>query len=123
MKCSKCRHDNPDKAKFCLECGSPMSVTCGNCGEELPPGAKFCLECGTRVGEDGSTLQDQFEIMQQALPSSLAEKLSVQADEVARGQKSGQPAGEGPSLLWRARNPHELIVRPVFQHKDARQDR
>jgi hypothetical protein len=50
MNCAACGHDNPERAKFCLECGAPFAARCGNCGVELPPAAKFCLECGTRVG-------------------------------------------------------------------------
>lgn len=50
MNCAACGHANPERAKFCLEDGSPFAARCGSCGLELPPAAKFCLECGTRVG-------------------------------------------------------------------------
>jgi class 3 adenylate cyclase len=50
MRCSACGHDNPERAKFCLECGARFAVTCAQCSTELPAGAKFCLECGTPVG-------------------------------------------------------------------------
>jgi len=50
MICSACRHDNPERAKFCLECGQRMVAACPQCGTELPPAAKFCLECGHRLG-------------------------------------------------------------------------
>ncbi len=49
MICPECRHDNPERAKFCLECGARFPATCSACGTPLPPGAKFCLECGARV--------------------------------------------------------------------------
>ena len=49
MLCAACRHDNPDRAKFCLECGARLAPSCPRCGTELPAGAKFCLECGHRV--------------------------------------------------------------------------
>ena len=49
MICPACRHDNPDRAKFCLECGQRFAPSCPQCGTELPPGAKFCLECGHRL--------------------------------------------------------------------------
>src|SRR5437899_2228850 len=49
MLCAACRHDNPDRAKFCLECGARLAPSCPQCGTELPPGAKFCLECGHRM--------------------------------------------------------------------------
>jgi class 3 adenylate cyclase/tetratricopeptide (TPR) repeat protein len=50
MNCSACRHDNPERAKFCLECGQRLAAACPQCGTELPPAAKFCLECGHRLG-------------------------------------------------------------------------
>src|SRR5919106_6869998 len=46
MKCTRCQHENPPQAKFCLECGARLTLTCSRCGTELPPEAKFCLECG-----------------------------------------------------------------------------
>jgi len=50
MICASCRHDNPERAKFCLECGQRLAAACPQCGTELPPAAKFCLECGHRLG-------------------------------------------------------------------------
>jgi class 3 adenylate cyclase/ribosomal protein L40E len=46
MNCTRCQHENPPQAKFCLECGAKLALTCSQCGTELPPEAKFCLECG-----------------------------------------------------------------------------
>jgi class 3 adenylate cyclase/predicted ATPase len=45
MKCPKCRHENPDNAKFCIECASPMEFHCPNCGAITPATGKFCMEC------------------------------------------------------------------------------
>ena len=50
MKCLRCQHENPLRAKFCLECGARLALACGKCHSELPTGAKFCLECGEPVG-------------------------------------------------------------------------
>jgi class 3 adenylate cyclase len=47
VNCTSCGHDNPEKAKFCLECGQAFALRCSSCATELPTGAKFCLECGT----------------------------------------------------------------------------
>ena len=49
MNCASCGHDNPDSARFCLQCGTPFALRCAGCGAELPGGAKFCLECGAAV--------------------------------------------------------------------------
>jgi class 3 adenylate cyclase/predicted ATPase len=45
MKCPKCQHENPDNAKFCIECASPMEFHCPNCGAVTPATGKFCMEC------------------------------------------------------------------------------
>ncbi len=46
MKCPKCQFENPDKAKFCIECGVPMEFICPQCSAINPVKGKFCLECG-----------------------------------------------------------------------------
>ncbi len=50
MQCPRCRHENPARAKFCLECGQRLPSSCGACGTELPDTARFCPECGRPVG-------------------------------------------------------------------------
>ena len=45
MRCSKCGAENPDRAKFCVECAAPFAHRCPSCNAENPPNAKFCLEC------------------------------------------------------------------------------
>ena len=55
MLCPSCRHENPDRAKFCLECGARLASSCPQCGTELPAGAKFCLECGHRIASGEGT--------------------------------------------------------------------
>ncbi|MEZ4404823.1 MAG: zinc ribbon domain-containing protein [Kofleriaceae bacterium] len=76
MRCSKCGHDNPPGAGFCLNCGNslhaagpansgglgaspggaPVSTagqgpglpaTCPSCRTDNPPGMRFCRNCGT----------------------------------------------------------------------------
>jgi class 3 adenylate cyclase len=49
MTCGNCGHQNPQEAKFCLECGNSLTVACPNCATTTPPGSKFCLECGTAL--------------------------------------------------------------------------
>ena len=85
MICPACRHDNPERAKFCLECGQRFAASCPQCGTELPPAAKFCLECGHRLGVaeaapvSSPTVPLRREDFQARLPSytpkHLAEKI------------------------------------------------
>jgi class 3 adenylate cyclase/tetratricopeptide (TPR) repeat protein len=43
--------DQPERARFCNECGSPMAVpVCIACNAELMPSARFCNECGAPQG-------------------------------------------------------------------------
>src|SRR2546427_8163049 len=51
LPCSSCGHENPSRARFCLECGGPLALRCPGCQAELPAAAKFCLECGTPVAQ------------------------------------------------------------------------
>jgi class 3 adenylate cyclase/tetratricopeptide (TPR) repeat protein len=54
MLCPRCRHENPARAKFCLECGQRLALACVACGAELPETAKFCPECGRPVAAAGA---------------------------------------------------------------------
>ena len=55
MRCPRCRHENPARAKFCLECGQRLSPACVACGAEIPETAKFCSECGRPVAAGVAT--------------------------------------------------------------------
>src|SRR5215472_6003238 len=47
MRCSKCGAENPERKKFCGDCGTPLANLCPKCGAENPAGKRFCGECGT----------------------------------------------------------------------------
>ena len=49
MTCPSCSAENVAGAKFCIECGTRLTVGCPSCGTVNAPGAKFCAECGTRL--------------------------------------------------------------------------
>jgi len=48
VRCHKCNADNEVDAKFCKQCGSPLtkSKPCPNCDELNDPDARFCDNCG-----------------------------------------------------------------------------
>jgi class 3 adenylate cyclase/tetratricopeptide (TPR) repeat protein len=49
--CGHCSTQNPDGARFCMNCGSPLQLRCPSCGEAVPPEARFCMNCGAQVRE------------------------------------------------------------------------
>jgi class 3 adenylate cyclase/tetratricopeptide (TPR) repeat protein len=70
MKCPRCQHDNPEGARFCEECASPLARTCSNCGTALSVTAKFCHACAHPAGARTSSLApDSY------TPKHLAEKI------------------------------------------------
>jgi Double zinc ribbon/Adenylate and Guanylate cyclase catalytic domain len=50
MRCPKCKTENPEGKKFCVECGVRLSLNCAACGAPLAAGEKFCGECGAAIG-------------------------------------------------------------------------
>jgi len=54
VKCSACEAENKDGAKFCNECGAPLSLRCPHCGSGVRAGQKFCDECGTPLRGSGT---------------------------------------------------------------------
>jgi len=56
MNCASCDHRNPDAARFCNRCGTPLEISCGTCSQPNPPASRFCNHCGTQLVEP--TAQD-----------------------------------------------------------------
>jgi class 3 adenylate cyclase len=73
MKCPRCQQENPPRAKFCLECATPLALECANCGTQLPAGAKFCFECATPVSVAAS--RSRFVSPEAYTPRHLAERI------------------------------------------------
>jgi hypothetical protein len=72
MKCPRCQHDNPQGARFCEECATPLARSCSNCGTALSGTAKFCHACAHPVAAAAGTpsrTPDSY------TPKHLAEKI------------------------------------------------
>jgi class 3 adenylate cyclase/tetratricopeptide (TPR) repeat protein len=115
MQCSRCQHENPQHAKFCLECGGRLALTCAKCRAELPGSAKFCLECGTPVGPE-----PQARSPQSYTPKHLAERIltSKAALEGERKQVTVLFADlKGSMELLADRDPEEArkLLDPVLE--------
>ena len=46
MRCQNCSTENPEGAKFCIQCGNPFQRLCQKCGFGNPSEARFCAQCG-----------------------------------------------------------------------------
>jgi class 3 adenylate cyclase len=75
MTCARCGTANPEAAKFCLNCGSPLAGRCVSCGAELAPAARFCVSCGQPVGASTASEEVRLERLAAAMPAPLAEKV------------------------------------------------
>jgi class 3 adenylate cyclase len=45
MRCPSCHSENPEGAKFCIQCARALKRLCMKCGFENPPEARFCEQC------------------------------------------------------------------------------
>ncbi len=92
MHCRHCGSENPEEARFCIECGAVLHNRCANCGLENLLRAKFCATCGTslegqsRVQSLGSRVQAPRPPASYT-PSHLAER--ILAEQTARETRGG----------------------------------
>src|SRR5713101_10209777 len=90
MRCTHCGTDNPETAKFCIECAAPFPRQCPKCGTENPPQAKFCAECATSLTEQAAasapvprdtpavqSLPPTARIVERAVPEAERRQLTV----------------------------------------------
>ena len=55
MRCSKCNSENPEGAKFCIDCAAPLASRCPKCGRENISRAKFCANCAAPLSASPPT--------------------------------------------------------------------
>ncbi|HSR11087.1 MAG TPA: adenylate/guanylate cyclase domain-containing protein [Thermodesulfobacteriota bacterium] len=75
MRCPRCRTENKEGAKFCLECGSRFEIACPQCGRPLPASAKFCDECGRQLTKPQESPAVDYSKPESYTPKPLAEKI------------------------------------------------
>jgi class 3 adenylate cyclase len=56
MTCTKCKTENPEGLKFCIECGGPLKAGCAACGFENLPRANYCGQCGAPLSPPSAQL-------------------------------------------------------------------
>src|SRR5262245_50620940 len=66
MRCASCGAENPEAAKFCIECAAPFTRRCPGCGFDNPPRAKFCAECAFPLTAEVSSPKSQVESLEES---------------------------------------------------------
>jgi hypothetical protein len=84
-------HENPEGARFCLQCGAPMQAGCP-LGHTNPPGAAFCGECGANLRSGSGSRSDEPTALQ------LREEAVRVASETLRRMQEAQLAEVKPLL-------------------------
>src|SRR6266849_1927960 len=77
MRCPSCSSENPQGAKFCIDCAAPFGNRCPKCGFDNPARAKFCAECATplSVGAVAPATSPRSQAPASYTPKHLAEKI------------------------------------------------
>jgi len=119
MTCPGCQHENPAQARFCMKCGTGLTLACAKCNTELPAGAAFCFACGQPVTAAPS--RQRFTAPDAYTPKHLAEKIltSKSALEGERKHVTVLFADlKGSMELLADRDPEEArkILDPVLAH-------
>ncbi|MFZ2096817.1 MAG: zinc-ribbon domain-containing protein [Anaerolineales bacterium] len=71
MNFPPCQTQNPENARFCLNCGLALVRQCSNCQTELLPGVRFCMACGQSVLEQTPIDADCLNKLTAAAPGVL----------------------------------------------------
>ncbi len=89
MQCAHCHSDNPESAKFCLECGDRFDSACERCGARLPVTAKFCMECGAPVGQVAAHDDGAYDVRapRSYTPKHLAEQILTSKSAIEGSRK------------------------------------
>lgn len=75
MICPNCQTNNPETARFCLNCGQGLMRRCPNCQAELTPQARFCIECGQPVLAGTAADYDLLDQLTALAPVKLVQKM------------------------------------------------
>jgi class 3 adenylate cyclase/tetratricopeptide (TPR) repeat protein len=93
MKCPKCQSENPESAKFCVECGGKLEIICPKCNFSNSASFKFCAECGhnlTLPSEPSTkdlSFDEKLDKIQRYLPKGITEKILSQRDKIEGERK------------------------------------
>jgi class 3 adenylate cyclase len=75
MICPRCQTNNPQAARFCMNCGLELVRRCSNCQSELPHGARFCMACGQPVLVETPIDASRLSRLTASAPETLVQKI------------------------------------------------
>ena len=93
MICPKCKFENREGAKFCIECGTKVEFNCAKCSHLNPPASKFCEECGSQLNllpekaPQELSFDEKIAKIQKYLPKGITEKILAQKDKIEGERK------------------------------------
>jgi len=85
MRCQSCQSENPQQAKFCVECGKKLEIICPQCKTSNSPRFKFCSECGNSFIPVKETSDEISET--ESLPSEFTAEQSIPDIEPIAGER------------------------------------
>src|SRR6266511_3165029 len=109
MQCPSCGSDNPEGAKFCIECAAPLQKRCPSCGAVNLPRAKFCAECGSPLAAQPQppVSSSRFQVsgfkFKVANPQSLTPNPQAEAEAEACFHKAIEIAQQQSARSWELR--------------------
>src|SRR5438067_1515501 len=98
MRCASCGVENPEGAKFCIECAAPFTRRCPSCGSENPPRAKFCAECATPLTAEVPSPKSQVQSLEESGVRGLESGGQKSQEARVRGPESRQDVAERRQL-------------------------
>lgn len=92
MKCPECHTENPERRKFCRECGNNLLLICSYCSSKNIPGDKFCGECGSILAHPKGapkelSFDEKIDKIQRFLPKGVTEKVISQKGNIEGERK------------------------------------
>jgi len=93
MDCPSCQAENPQGAKFCVECGNKLEVICPQCKFSNSPSFKYCSECGCQLTVPSKqatkelSFDEKLDKIQRYLPKGITEKILSHRDRIEGERK------------------------------------
>ncbi len=87
--CPVCGAENPDNAKFCGKCGTPLeegTIVCKVCGSINPAGSEFCRVCGSPLKPITRLIKGRYRLIKMIGEGGFG-RTYIATDELLFGRK------------------------------------